>query len=488
MIKYRETTVKPQRLSADELYEATPSKIDISTMDMDLVDVLTIKALQNNEVNITPQCLCGVTSGEVYVGVECMECFTKVTNYLGSSTPILWVSSPGKKKIFISPQYWSMLNSIIKNSARFDSLLWLSNTNYKSNLQVPKVLTDMVEQIPGFQRSYTYVVENLENILLYLSEAGGNMYTKRSKIRDMLQLYLEKKDMILSAHIGIPTRELFLMEDTAFSSKKLNMVSGVVKSLVLNYREALDLGRPMDKPISRLISQLATTYEMNVEDLLHGKKRLIRTHIFGVKVPGGFRTVMAPISGPHHYEDFVMPWIQGVINFRPYLQSRLIDKGYTYMESCIKLDDALFNFDQEISDMVDAIIAEAKAVNGRGVCMAKNRNPSQHRVSILRLYIVRQKKDPMDFTSESSVMICAALNEDYDGDETNHTIANDLVTEDYFSDFALHLGAFLPSKPYAPAKATSLPDTAVINISSYIMESAYENTWIDPELSKQLVV
>ena len=50
--------------------------------------------------------------------------------------------------------------------------------------------------------------------------------------------------------------------------------------------------------------------------------------------------------------------------------------------------------------------------------------------------------------------------------------------------FALHRGAFIPTKPFAVSKALAAPDTMIVNISSFIMESRKEQMWIDPELLK----
>lgn len=73
-----------------------------------------------------------------------------------------------------------------------------------------------------------------------------------------------------------------------------------------------------------------------------------------------------------------------------------------------------------------------------------------------------------------------------DGDEENMTIANDLSTEREFKRFALHRGAFIPSKPFSVSKALAAPDTMVINISSYIMNSKKDEKWIDNDFYKSI--
>ena len=156
------------------------------------------------------------------------------------------------EKKFIAPQYWAMLNLIIKNSSKFDSLAYLTNRKYKSSLAVPKILDVMMDQIPGFQRNYSWLVNNLETILVYLINVNNaTLFPKRERFRVMLNLLRENRDKVISSHIPIPSKELYLVEDTQFSSKKLNLVTGVVKSLALNYRDAIDNGRDTDAAISR---------------------------------------------------------------------------------------------------------------------------------------------------------------------------------------------------------------------------------------------
>lgn len=404
------TNVSLGRRSLDELYDSLDIKLDLTTMNLDLLNTLTFTAFQNNVVSIIPRCLCGEVEGSIHMGELCISCNTPVSDYLGKYSPILWISHPTNKKIFVAPQFWSMLNSTIKQS-KFDSLAYLTNSRYKSTIMTPKVLNNMLKDIKGFQRSYTWVVENLETILLYLINSPDT-YSKRAKFRELLSIYTDNKHVILSSKLPLPSKNLFLIEDSSFSTKKTNLVTGVVKSLALNYRDAVDSNRDLNIAMSRLVSELSTVYDMNIVDLIAGKKRVIRSNIFGTKVPGSFRTVMLPITGPHNYDDFHMPWIEGIICFRPYLINRLTKLGYRYVDICIMLDVALYNFNQEISDIMDSLIAEAKVRNGKGICISMGRNPTQHRFSIIPVFIVKIKKDPLDFTSEYSMLLCPSFNGD----------------------------------------------------------------------------
>lgn len=480
MYNYKKSNIEIVRQSLDTLYDNTPVKIDLTTMPITLLDTLTLTEFTNNVVEITPRCLCGTLTGASYLGETAICCNTVVSDYLGKYKPILWVSHPENKKLFIAPQFWSTINGIIKQG-RFDSLAYLTNHRYKSTVMTPKVLDMMMNEMTDFQRNYTWVAENLDKILIYLLNSSV-MYSKRDRLRTLLDVYTKNKDIIMSSKMPIPSKNLFLMETSAFSNKKTNLVTGVVKSLVLNYRDAVDSGRDLNMATSRLISELATTYEMNVADMIHGKKRIVRSNIFGTKVPGSFRTVMLPISGPHNYDDFIMPWVLAISVFRPYIISNLFKTGrYRYTEISIKIDKAIFKYDKEIDDIFKQLVKESKDYNGKGICITMGRNPSQHRFSIITVYVREIKTDPFDFSSEYSIMLSPSLNGDFDGDEHNMTVANDRETERLFENFRIHYGAFTPTKPFTISKALSIADTAIINLSCYVMDAKNDKQWIDKD-------
>ena len=196
---------------------------------------------------------------------------------------------------------------------------------------------------------------------------------------------------------------------------------------------------------------------------------------------------MLPISGPHRYDSFKMPWVQAIILFRMLLINRLvIRQKKRYIDVCHLLDKALFSYNEVIYKELMDILNEAKQMtDGKGIPIAMNRNPSQYRGSIILVYCDTIKVDPFDFTSEYSPLLCASLNADFDGDEHNMTVAMDMETYLELKNFEIHYSAFNSNKPYGVAKALSTTDTVVINVSSYLQ---YTNqnpapSYISPELA-----
>ena len=396
------------------MYNSLDTKLDVLSVSNELLEKLSLTNLKNTLVDIVPQCACGSMHGTIFMHEECLDCGTKVTDYIGVQAPLLWINEiPGYK--FITPQFWSMMNNLIK-SGNFDSMAWLSNSRYKSSLITPKVLVEIANGIEGFQRNYSYVCNNIDKILIFLSN-NTLFYQKRHKVKAMLELYTRERENLLSSVLPIPNKNIFIIEDSNFNSKKTNIVTSQIKSLIINYRDAVSSGANPDKTISNLISELAAVYNSNVADLVVGKNSLVRSTVFGTKVPGSFRTVMMPITGPHHYEDFHQPWCEAVICYRPYILHRLMKKKYTYIQADTLLSKSVYVFNQVISDCLDDLLADAKRVNGKGICITMQRNPSQHRSSIITLWVNKIKKNPMDFSSNYSMLLCAALNSDFDGEK-----------------------------------------------------------------------
>ncbi len=476
------SNVELKRISLDELYESIDYKVDLLKVSPEVLDNITITEFHNKIVPMSPRCLCGSVVGGSYIGDTCFHCNTKVTQFLGTHKPTVWITANDSKK-FIAPQYWVMLNDIIKQS-KFDSMAWLTNVRYKSNLEIPNILLAMVNDIPGFTRKYSWVINNLRLILNYLLNSQ-QLYSKRDRIRVLIQLLETSPETILSSHIPLPNKSLFLIEDVGFSTKKTSLATGMIKSLALNYREAVESNRDSDLMLSRLMTELSAVYVSHVNELLASKRKVIRANIFGMKVPGSFRTVMIPISGPHRYDDFIMPWTLAVMVFRPMLVGRLVLKNkLRYLDVCKQLDDALFNYDKMIHAELLGILEDAKKVTGQGIPISMNRNPSQYRGSILLLYIVGFKIDPFDFSSEYSQLLCASLNGDFDGDEHNMMVALDLSMYKELKNFEFHHSVFNSSKPFAIAKALSMPDTTTIIISSFIMDKVTNESYISPELER----
>lgn len=75
-----------------------------------------------------------------------------------------------------------------------------------------------------------------------------------------------------------------------------------------------------------------------------------------------------------------------------------------------------------------------------------------------------------------------------DGDEHNMTVCLDKSTYEEMKNFSFHYSAFNSNKPYAVAKALSLPDTVTINVSSFLMDTSKNGeSYISPELERLIV-
>lgn len=395
----------------DKLYEESKIKLDLLKIEDDVLDSLLFKSYSNMTVDVVPQCMCGEAHGTELLGEMCLHCNTPVVEFNTSRNPIVWITAIGTSK-FIAPAFWHMFNNLVKpKKINFDSLGWLTNTRYKASIDVPPVLISMVEELKLVRR-YDDIIANIDRILAWLYNQAP-MYNRKDKLMSLRKLWTRYSAVLQPKHLPIPDRNIFPMEDTQYGSKKTSIVTGMVKSLALNYRDDVMNGRDANASMSRIMVEVTLIYLQNMKELLAGKTRLIRNSIYGSKAPGSFRTVMLPISGPHHYEEVHVPWVIAVVNFRPYLVNQLQSKyGYNLMETLIILEKAVYVYNGQVDEILQSLLTQAKEKNGMGISMTMNRNPSQHKSSLLALYASKIKTDPDDFTTEYSMLLCGSFNSD----------------------------------------------------------------------------
>ena len=94
--------------------------------------------------------------------------------------------------------------------------------------------------------------------------------------------------------------------------------------------------------------------------------------------------------------------------FRPHVLNKLMANGkYSYREASLKIFKAAKCFDQEIADIGEELLREAK---GSEYKMILHRNPSLMSGSAQWLTISKFKSDPRDNCLGFSQLICKAPN------------------------------------------------------------------------------
>jgi len=396
-------------IQLDDLYQRVNRKLllnNIRLSDDNIKDL--IYTTYDDEISMVPQCECGNFKGAYLLNRECPKCNTTVANIFNSVEPILWIEKFSDELIFVNPKFWADLTRII--STKIDSLRWLSDTSYNPPT-VPSVLLALKEIIGG--RSYLNVVNNLELIIKFLKH--NSMFkplTKQVKLDALLYLFEKDKDKIFSNHLPLINKKLFVMETTNKGNYTSVLLSDIIDLALLAISTANDVAttpKRLETNTAKIISKSAELFTNYLKDLVSRKGGLIRKNIYGTRAHFTFRCVVTALSSKYEYDTIHVPWVILTTTFRPFVLNKLLKKGYTQKQASAKLFKANLKFDQEIADIGNELIFEAK---GKGIAVMANRNPSLLQSSLALLYITKFKHDVFDSTVSISVILGPNFNMD----------------------------------------------------------------------------
>jgi hypothetical protein len=292
-----------------------------------------------------------------------------------SVEPILWLEKFKDDLVFINPKFWADLSKTI--STKLDGLRWLSDTTYNPP-KIPPALLGLKEIIGG--RSYLNVVNNLDKIIMFLKHnAYFKTLPKQVRLDALLKLVEEDRDKIFSNHLPLINKKLFVMETTNKGNYTSVLLSDIIDLALLGISTANDVGmtrKRIETNTAKVISKSAELFTNYLKDLVSKKGGLIRKNIYGTRAHFTFRCVVSAIGTDYDYDELHVPWSILTTTFRPHVINKLRKRGYNMKDASAKTFRATLIFDQEIADIGEELIKEAK---GKGIAVLANRN--QRRVS-----------------------------------------------------------------------------------------------------------
>lgn len=482
-------------LSLDEQFKnSTSNKIVLSKDSYGDINDLqhdAITIFDSSNIDIVPSCKDGCLKGSFRLGKICPECGTEVKDFKFDPNPILWIKSDFWESDnigFISPIFWVLVSYKLNRS--IDCLRWLVDPYYRPVTKIPIFLTDIVRDVEGFTRSYEYLYNNLKSILIYFKN-HSKLYSKRNEIADLIDIYDDMGKKKHSQYLSLPNKSLFIIENTT-KGRFTTFTVGQLLSLLIDYihtsagvkgaRDGDVRGKILNL-YGKIISEVGSIYKTNVRTILSKKPGAIRKTTLGTRSPFTFRTVMTSINGPHKYDDLHIPWGSAVVVFRPQLINIITKMGYKYLDIVNILQSSVSKYNTIINDAFDILLKQA---NGR-IPIAMLRNPSLKQGSYLYCEANVIKRDPDDMSTSYSVLMAAALNGDYDGDQHNMTLLQDKHVAEMFKTFQLHYSAMSLDKPFSVGKPVSMPDETISIISNYLFHKEDNTEYISKELDLDFV-
>ncbi len=321
-----------------------------------------------NYVENLPSCNCGNFKSKFREGKTCPKCNTICKEEKGSK-PVIWIRAFNKMP-FINATFWSMVRYTIDR--RFDVLRYLSDTSYNP-VKKPEYIHGLLSLVG--KRSYPNMLNNFVKIIEYIKNVSK---FKRDAdllqtLNDILSIWEDKKEDIFSQYLPIHNKKLFVMEATnkgRFINLLVSTTIDVVNGWLLSHDEATE--NKMSNLTAKTISMISESDRGIVKDYIAGKKKLLRKHIFGFRVPFSFRCTITSIPGPHKYDEVEIPYNIGATAFKPMIMNLMVNRyGMTFMEAQRHIYAHVNTVSPLISEILDIITEESP---GGRIHLALQRN------------------------------------------------------------------------------------------------------------------
>jgi len=394
---------------------------DINKLRKNLFTTLT-----SNTIPITPSCSCGAMKVGYLRGIECQLCGTQVDSRYGDIKPYVWLRRMDGVAKFLSPYFVTLIDHITGDKSR-RIVRWFGDNRYNPVFTTrgnngDDTFYTALKELPNFERSYNFLVDNMEAVLLTLLRTKNYQKAKSAQLQMVINLWKTSKDTICSDIVPIIHKSLIVVEKTSKGSY-IQASRGDISNAVETFARSVQSERlsSRDRATALTVQLLSDMYTRITSDFLSGKEKLVRKNILGSRFHFTFRQVVTPILGKHLYDDVHIPWQSYISAFRPFIFNKLARRGYPHKVIVKKLHQALLRFDMEIHEIGIELIRES---NG-GIPLMIHRNPSQNAASLLKVRGVKIKTSPEDTTVSMSIMTWVLANGDIDGDECNATILLD---------------------------------------------------------------
>jgi hypothetical protein len=378
-----------------------------------------------------PTCECGEglgIVGEHNIGVFCPNCGTTCKAQAEQALEsIVWMRSPKGVLGFINPVVWLMLTKKFTKSG-FDIVRYLSDTNYKTHVQMPAIAKTIESTLTtqGIGRGYNNFINNFDAIIGTLFSLKIFKPKKRkgfkqvAEVIDPLQMLLiQNRNCIFSKYLPLPNRSLLVIEETNTATYADNIVKDAVNAILTMVNIDSDISnysvRNKENRTIKAISLLAVFYDGLYKTTLAKKEGIFRKHIYGTRSHWSFRAVISSLTAAHEYDELHIPWSIALSVFRIHLFNKLDQHGFTPNEAKRIINEHCYKYSEFLDSLLSELISESPY---KGVPCVLQRNPSLERGSAQAMFITQIKKDPLIPTVSLSILSVNGFNADFDGKVT----------------------------------------------------------------------
>jgi len=431
-------------------------------------------------LDTTPSCDCGRFRGQHKVGLVCRPehgvrddgsyCYTEVASITERPMEsILWMTTPKGIHRLVVPRVWFMLSNFFK-SDKFSPMDYLADPTYRtSDLRSIARLKELLDT--GWKRGLNQFIERFDEAMEFLIKNRFGS-AKDAQPREHLIKYIEMhRDKFFPRYIPIPNRAVLIIEKTplgTWTDPTLSFGLNAVRTICSIENSFIPLTpRQIENATIRAIRQLADYYDQYINRNVSKKPGIARRQLAGGRLDFSARAVISSIPGRHQYDEVHIPWGVGVMMLKSHITSKLLHRRYTprQAEELISLYTKRYHpvLDEVMQELIDE--SPYKALP----CILQ-RNPTLTRGSAQLLYITKVQTDPRINTFAFSVLVLAACNADFDGDELNMELLLDREEHDNFYRLSPHLYLLDTQEPRRVSGFVKIPAPVMQTIINFIHE------------------
>lgn len=418
---------------------------------------------EQGDMEFVASCDCGYRNSNFYIGATCPRCKTEVLPPLSFGRDSLphtaWIAMPEEIPGVLHPVFYRVLSK------------WLTydrNKTYIDTLLDPTAETP--PELEAFPRGFQAFHDHFDEILVQLSTLPRKQ-AQWPWIRTFTERY---RHLAFVRHLPALSSVLHPVtraDETASQSRTYTDKDSEYFLSAVHILSFLRFGttrirapEQRDRKIQEAYAAYITYVSSVIKKKIAEKTGLLRKHMFGARFHWSFRSVIAPIPGPHRYDELHVPWSVAVNLLQVHIVGRLMrDHGHTLQDALHDHKAAETKHDAVIAKIMDDLIAES---DWPGLPVLFNRNPSIQRGATQLLFVTKVKQDPADKSIALSVLILSKPNADFDGDSLNSLLLTESEAVKKF--LAQHpSNYYLSTSEPAVDTAISLPKQPTVNLAAF---------------------
>ena len=397
----------------------------------EIINDLIRQHFADDQLDTMPKCECGYWTKGHREGMTCPKCGNPVVRIVNRPlTAQVWMRVPEGISAFISPRFYALFSSYF-STTKFDMLQWLTDPAYvPGNKTVNAVQSPDVVKLTryladhGVPRGINNFYDNFDHIMDVVIKPQCLAHKKQNVapiIADFKELIRRYRDCIFTRWLPFPSRLIFPSEQSGsmtYVDPTMLPAYDAIKTLCSIENSPRILSARSLITSSMRVNRLMVDYHTGFRsERGGGKKGLYRKQLGSTRSPYTARAVIAPIIGPHKYDEVHFPWALSVTLLSAQIINKLMKRKMNPREMFRLIDrhtnDSEGAGAEVLYEVMTTLIRECPE---KGIPIQMLRNPTLERLSNQPFRITKIIRNTNIYAVLISVLVIKGPNADFDGD------------------------------------------------------------------------